>query len=199
MSKSKKVKTKYLLEGRFIGFVGKANKKPKRMRIATKDGEQYLKLAKDLRKTARDLLTPGDWIQAQVTQTVNPKKDQVKLQAKTVTPAFPGQPLTVFKPVEKPKKKTKACVMVCQKSSCRKRGAADVSQAIAATLETKGLKDEVAIKGTGCMKQCKKGPCVVFMPDKDRYVKVKPKQIPELIEKHFTDKLQEEVVPASKS
>lgn len=198
MSKSKKVKTKRLFEGRFIGFVGKVDKKPKQMQIATKDGEQYLKLSKDLRKTARDLLTPGDWIQAQVIQTVNRKKGKVKLKAKTLTPAIPAQPPTVFKPVEKPKKKTKACVMVCQKSSCRKRGAADVSSAIAATLEDQGLKDEVAIKGTGCMKQCKKGPCVVFMPDKNRYVKVKPKQVPELIEKHFADKLQE-AVSSSKS
>lgn len=84
--------------------------------------------------------------------------------------------------------------MVCQKSSCRKRGAADVSQAINATLDAKGLTDEIAIKGTGCMKQCKKGPCAVFMPDKERYVKMKPKQVPELIEKHFPAKLQPEAV-----
>jgi (2Fe-2S) ferredoxin len=194
VSKSKKIKTQRLLEGRFVGFVGKVDKKPKRMRIATKDGEQYLKLSKDLRKIAREVVTPGDWVSAQVVQTVNPKKGKVKLKAKAITPTIPGQPSTVFKPIEKPKQKTKECVMVCQKSSCRKRGAADVSQAISATLEAKGLTDEVAIKGTGCMKQCKKGPCAVFMPDKERYVKVKPQQVPGLIEKHFQGTLQAEAV-----
>lgn len=93
-------------------------------------------------------------------------------------------------PVSTPK--TKACIMVCQKSSCRKRGADQVCQAITESLRDRGLEDQVSLKGTGCMKQCKQGPCVVFMPDKSRYTEVVPNEIHTLVEKHFAAKLKPE-------
>ncbi|GAB4197254.1 MAG: OB-fold nucleic acid binding domain-containing protein [Coleofasciculaceae cyanobacterium] len=88
--------------------------------------------------------------------------------------------------------KTKACVMVCQKSSCRKRGADRVCQAITESIRDRGLEDQVSLKGTGCMKQCKQGPCVVFMPDKSRYTGVTANEIHTLVEKHFAAKLKRE-------
>ncbi len=184
------IKSKQLLEGRFIGFGEKEETKPKYLQLATKEGEKSIKLPKKLQNSVSGLLTPGDWLQVGVKQTINPKKGEVKLKAKYLLPSTPGKAVGVFKPTEKPNKKTKDCVMVCQKSSCCKRGAADVSRAISKALEEKGLAGEIAIKGTGCMNQCKKGPCVVFMPDKSRYIQVKSKQIPELVEKHFANKLE---------
>ncbi len=82
--------------------------------------------------------------------------------------------------------------MVCQKSACRKRGSDEVCEAITQSLRDRGLDDEVALKGTGCMKQCKQGPCAVFMPDKSRYTGLAPKDIDKLIEKHFAAKLKPE-------
>jgi (2Fe-2S) ferredoxin len=43
---------------------------------------------------------------------------------------------------------------------------------------------QVTIKGTGCMKQCKAGPNIV-MPDKTRYSRIRPQDIPNLVDKHF--------------
>jgi (2Fe-2S) ferredoxin len=63
---------------------------------------------------------------------------------------------------------------------------------VTASLRDRGLEDQVAIKGTGCMKQCKSGPCVVFMPDKSRYTGVAVKEVQILVEKHFTAKLKPE-------
>jgi (2Fe-2S) ferredoxin len=54
-----------------------------------------------------------------------------------------------------------------------------------ASLEEKGLKEAVNIKLTGCLKQCKKGPNVVVMPDKKHYSQVAPQDVPSLIERHF--------------
>lgn len=116
----------------------------------------------------------------------------------TATDVFPypstlnGDELTPLSkpPVAAPKNKT--CIMVCQKSSCRKRGADQVCQAIAESLRDHGLEDQVSIKGTGCMKQCKQGPCVVFMPDKSRYTEVTPNEINRLVEQHFAAKLKPE-------
>jgi (2Fe-2S) ferredoxin len=181
----------FRLEGRFVGFVGDLEEKPKRLRVATAEGERYIKLSKELRSSLREVLEPGDWIQISGEQKYKYKTGELKLKAFQLKLTAPIQQERVFQPpVAAPR--TKACVMVCQKSSCRKRGAGEVCQAVTESLRDRGLEDQVAIKGTGCMKQCKSGPCVVFMPDKSRYTGVVPKEVPTLIEKHFAAKLKPE-------
>lgn len=192
MSKPKKKVSQVTLEGRFISFRGNPSKKPKQIHLLTKEGEQKIKLAKKLRSHIRESLIPGDWVQVQVKETRKGKK--VKRKAKSVQPTTPRKPSEVFLPLDFPQepKKTKDCIMVCQKSSCRKRGATEIYEAAAETLAAKCLENEVAVKGTGCMKQCKRGPCMVFMPDKSRYIGVKAKNVPVLIDKHFDAKVNPE-------
>ncbi|MDF0555530.1 (2Fe-2S) ferredoxin domain-containing protein [Kamptonema sp. UHCC 0994] len=79
----------------------------------------------------------------------------------------------------------KAKILVCQKSDCQKRGGRAVCQALENALSDRGLKDQVTIQGTGCLKQCKAGPNIVLMPDKTRYSRIEPAEIPAIIEKHF--------------
>ncbi|MEO8892019.1 MAG: (2Fe-2S) ferredoxin domain-containing protein [Coleofasciculaceae cyanobacterium] len=190
MSKSAKIST-FNLEGRFIGFVGELETKPKRLRLATAEGERYIKLEKELRSSLYEALTPGDWLQISGEQKYKYKTGELKLKAEQVTLKAANPQEKVFQPaVAAPK--TKACVMVCQKSSCCKRGASQVLGALTESIRTRGLEDQVAIKGTGCMKQCKSGPCVVFMPDKSRYTKVAPKAVLELVDKHFAAQLKPE-------
>lgn len=179
----------FSLEGRFVGFVGDLEEKPKRIRVATAEGERYVKLSKQLRCSSLcEVLEPGVWVQISGEQKLKYKTGEIKLKAYRVSLTVPTQQESVFQPpVAAPK--TKACVMVCQKSSCRKRGAGEVCQAVTESLRDRGLEDRVAIKGTGCMKQCERGPCVVFMPDKSRYTRVDPAEIPTLIEQHFAAKL----------
>ena len=188
MSKPKKKVSKFTLEGRFIGFVGDPEKRPKRLRLFAAEGEHYIKLSKDLRRSLPEILVPGDWIEISGKKTFKGKSGKLKLKAERVQQAAPGKSEGVFQPQVAPQK-TKDCIMVCQKSSCCKRGAKEVFQAVNDSLQKYGLQEQVAAKGTGCMKQCKKGPCVVFMPDKSRYINTEPKNIPMLIEKHFAAKL----------
>ncbi|AFZ21113.1 (2Fe-2S) ferredoxin domain-containing protein [Allocoleopsis franciscana] len=210
----------FYLEGRFIGFVGDVEEKPKRIRVATAEGERYIKLSKELRYSMRGVLQPGDWVEIFGELKLKDKTGELKLKAsrlKVTAPALkglvkedteePGALATRGKKAQNsstnssqnlnhkpstPAPKGKACVMVCQKSSCRKRGADKVCQALTESLHDHGLEDQVAIKGTGCMKQCKQGPCVVVMPDKSRYTGLAPQEIPKLVEKHFAAKLKPE-------
>ncbi len=208
----------FSLEGRFVGF-GEDRKEPsKRIKIATAQGEYCIKLSKELRGYLWRVLQPGDWVQVIGKQKFKDKTGELKLKAFQVRLTPPTKQPRELSPEpennqtgRKPEAehlverlsppspaapKTKDCIMVCQKSSCRKRGADSVCQAITESLRDHGLEDKVALKGTGCMKQCKQGPCVVFMPDKSRYVGVAPKDINQLVEKHFTAKLKpEESVP----
>ena len=217
----KETKSRFSLEGRFVGFVGDFGKQPKHIRVTTSDGERYIKLLKKLRGSVIGILEPGDWVQISGKQKYKKKTGKLKLKAaqlKSITPAqqktVSPSPIAAPRVSEKrsgetsqqtrgrgdagtrrmeiprkisltPAPKSKACVMVCQKSSCRKRGGSKVSQSVADYLQERGWENQVAIKGTGCMKQCKKGPCVVFMPDKCRHTNVDPKQVPALMEKHF--------------
>lgn len=208
-----------------MGFVGDVEEKPKRIRVATAEGERYIKLSKELRYSMAGLLQPGDWVEIFGERKLKDKTGELKLKAyhlKVTAPALKGlvkqdteksgtlarisgetqqasgnsspssssPSLNHASPMAAPK--GKACVMVCQKSSCRKRGADQVCQALTQSLHDHGLEEQVAIKGTGCMKQCKQGPCVVVMPDKSRYTGLAPQEIPKLVEKHFAAKLKPE-------
>ncbi|MEO0355468.1 MAG: (2Fe-2S) ferredoxin domain-containing protein [Cyanobacteria bacterium P01_A01_bin.3] len=78
-----------------------------------------------------------------------------------------------------------ACIRVCRKSSCRKRGGDAVWAALETAIQDQNLGDRVKLKATGCMDKCKTGPNLV-MPGKMRYCKVKAKSIPGLLEEHIT-------------
>ena len=193
MSKSNKVVSNFSLEGRFVSFVGDVEDKTKWIKIATSEGERYIKLSKELRGNLPRLLQAGDWLQISGKLKLNYDTGELKLKAYQVTLTAP----TIREPASHPPvaaSKTKDCVMVCQKSSCQKRGAGEVCQAVAQSLRDRGLEEQVVLKGTGCMKECKRGPCVVFMPDKSRYIGISPTEIPMLIEKHFAAKLRPEQI-----
>ncbi|HEY9601893.1 MAG TPA: (2Fe-2S) ferredoxin domain-containing protein [Allocoleopsis sp.] len=178
------------LEGRFIGFADETERYPKRLQVATATGDRVIKLSKYLRGSIREALQPGDWVQIYGEQKLK-KTGELKLKALAVKSIAVAQPPSLSPPASVAPK-PKACVMICQKSSCRKRGAAEVAQAVQDTLCDRGLEDQVAIKDTGCMKQCKQGPCMVFMPDKSRYTGVTPERVNILVDRHFTAKLKPE-------
>ncbi|MEH2286623.1 (2Fe-2S) ferredoxin domain-containing protein [Nostoc sp.] len=189
--------SEFRLEGRFIDFVIKDGYKLKGLLLATHEGECYVKLAKHLR-TAFDLRLPaGTWLQVVGYKEYDIKKDKVTLKAERViaarskiaavqTIAAPHEPPSTDNVKLKPDK-TKATILVCQKSDCMKRGGKALCQALEAALSDRGLEDQVTIKGTGCMKNCKAGPNLV-MPDKTRHSRIQAAQVPALMNQHFGDK-----------
>lgn len=182
--------SEFSIEGRFLGFVIEDGYKLKRLQLNTAEGEQSIKLCKELRARLRWDLTPGDWFQVAGEKTLEPKTGKVKLKAYRITPIVPRHietpnPVKVAsEPTVSRPAKTKATILVCQKSDCIKRGAGGVCQAMQASLRDRDLQDQVTIKGTGCMKHCKAGPNIV-MPDKTRYNKIDADDIPAIMEKHF--------------
>ncbi|BAY16663.1 hypothetical protein NIES21_24930 [Anabaenopsis circularis NIES-21] len=189
--------TEFCLEGRFIDFVIKDGYKLKGLKLETSEGECYVKLAKPLR-AAFDLRLPkGTWLQVVGTKKYDEKKSEYTLKAERVMAARsdlgrvatstalqepPASNVTQVKPA-----KTKQTILMCQKSDCWKRGGKQVCQAFEAALSDRGLEDQVTIKGTGCMKNCKAGPNVV-MPDKTRYSRIQTEQVASLMDKHFAEK-----------
>jgi len=175
----------FSLEGKFLGFELEDGYKRKYLQIGTVEGEYRVKLPKYLRSSFELNLQPGDVLQIFGERKFDYKKDSLKLKAERVI-AIDRQPpaITPATPVKR-QTKAKASILVCQKSDCVKRGAKGVCQALQASLSDRGLENEVEIKATGCLKQCKAGPNVVVMPDKTRYTRVQTEQVAELIDKHF--------------
>ncbi|MEH2142522.1 (2Fe-2S) ferredoxin domain-containing protein [Nostoc sp.] len=190
--------SEFCLEGRFINFVIKDGYKLKGLLLATHEGEFYIKLAKHLRAAFDLRLPPGTWLQVVGYKKHDLKDGTITLKAEQVmaAPSEMGRVETTT-PIQEPPSidnvkakpaKTKATILVCQKSDCIKRGGKAVCQALEAALSDRGLEDQVTIKGTGCMKNCKAGPNLV-MPDKTRHSRIQASQVPALMNQHFGDKM----------
>ena len=194
MGKSDKIISEFQLEGRFLGFILKDGYKPKTLRLETATREYWIKLPKSLREEVLrdklyDRLKPGDRIYATGESVLSLKNGTVKLIADEIQ--WPNSdrlepiPVESSNPANPCRQKKKCRILVCEKSDCRKRGAAKIAIALQDQLDELGLSDRVQIKKTGCMSRCKHAPNVVVMPDKTRYSRLGPEEIPELIEKHF--------------
>ena len=79
---------------------------------------------------------------------------------------------------EKPIKRR--CVMVCQYRSCSRNGAAEVLTAFQQET-TAG----VFVSSSDCMGQCASGPTVRVMPDGSWYCRVKPSDVPAIVQQHL--------------
>ncbi len=180
MSKSKHRVEDFSFEGKLLGFVIKDGYKIKYLRIIVGEVEYWIKPSKELRKSLDSNIIPGCWLEVEGTKKLNRKNGTIKYKADLV--ALKNATET---PVKAKKSKSKAKVLICQKSSCRKRGANKVCEALEGNLRDRGIEEEVTIKLVGCLKECKKGPNLVLMPDKVRYSKVNPKAVPDLIDKHL--------------
>lgn len=188
MGKKFKQVSAFNFEGRFLSFELEDGYKIKRLNLATADGEVCIKLSKEARASVRGVLTPGDWIWVFGEQHTNSETEATKYKAYLIKQAAPGQTPALSAPEpteEKSKSKPKATILVCQKSDCMKRGGKAVCQRLQQELSDRGLTDQVAVKGVGCMKECKAGPNLVVMPAKSRYTRIQANEIPNLLDHHF--------------
>jgi len=191
MSFSKELISDFKVVGQLLGFVIKEGDKIKYLRVTVNNQEYWIKPAKEIRYNLNPHITPGCWIQISGTRKFDLKKGKLKLKADVVElaniPQF-SQNIVNDPPLQTAKlnNSKKPCILVCQKSTCWQRGGREICQKLEQNLSELGLKEKVQIKTTGCLKQCKKGPNVIMMPDKTHYSYVQPQQIPKLLEKHIS-------------
>lgn len=192
MSKSSSVVTSFNFNGK-LSKISYKKKKIKYIKLETEQGQYWIKVAKKLSKKISKL-SLGSQLQVEGKAKHNPTKGKTKYKAQLVMviPIEPSEDVVEAKtktvsllPVFDRKVKSKAKVLICQKSNCWKKGGKQVCTEIKSKLEDLGLEKEIPIKKTGCLSQCKKAPALVMMPDKARYTKVKPKQVAKMVEKHL--------------
>ncbi|MEG4454527.1 (2Fe-2S) ferredoxin domain-containing protein [Microcoleus sp. N9_A1] len=215
MYKSGKQVSEFSLEGEILALIVEDGCKLKYLRISSDRGVEFLvKLSKELRSFLSPIFTPGLRVQVVGEKELNLKNGKIKLKARSLKLAqgqndrspelldstnLPVGVLTsddraigkseftsdtAAQTVKAPAK-TQTKILVCQKSDCLKRGAGGVCKALENALNSRGLEEQVTVQGTGCLKQCKAGPNIVVMPDKTRYSRIAPAEVPAIIDKHF--------------
>ncbi|MEG3846593.1 (2Fe-2S) ferredoxin domain-containing protein [Microcoleus sp. herbarium19] len=207
--------SEFSLEGEILSLIVEDGYKLKYLRIGSDLGIEFLvKLCKELRASLPSVLTPGLRVQVAGEKQLNLKNGKLKLKAyslklsgskhdrtqeavgATNAPVSlvtsPGATIgktEVSSPAAaqtvKAPAKTQTKILVCQKSDCQKRGGKAVCKALENALNSRGLEGQVTVQGTGCLKQCKAGPNIVVMPDKTRYSRIAPAEIPAIVDKHF--------------
>ncbi len=75
----------------------------------------------------------------------------------------------------------RASISVCTGTGCLATGASRVVSAFRDEIESRGLTDEVELRGTGCHGFCEKGPIVVLGPEETCYLQTTPEDVPAII------------------
>ncbi len=190
MTKASNVVTPFELSGKLTKISYK-KKKIEYIKLNTEQGKYWIKVPKKLREQIASL-SKGCQLEVNGTSKEYSETGKIKYKAQTVVvipqdlSATPVKTKTVsLLPVFDSKIKSKAKVLICQKSNCWKKGGNKVHAQLESILSDRGLSDEIPIKKTGCLNQCKKAPALVMMPDKARYNQVKPQQVAKLVDKHL--------------
>jgi NADH-quinone oxidoreductase subunit F len=76
----------------------------------------------------------------------------------------------------------KPCIAVCAGTGCAAFGARSVVDALENEIRQRGLEDKIEVLVTGCQGYCERGSIVVIRPKGIFYQKVKPEDVPEILE-----------------
>lgn len=79
-------------------------------------------------------------------------------------------------------------ISVCNGTACRPYGSNPVIETFKAEIERRSLGDQIVLKVTGCHGFCERGPIAVIEPGNLFYQKIKPGDVPEIIEKTLLNK-----------
>lgn len=190
MTKANNLVSSFSWKGKLIKIKYQKGKL-KFIKLATNQDQYWIKIPKKLQQQISSL-SQGCNLEIKGRLKKNSQTGKTKYKAQAIM-LVSQKPLKKSKetktagllPIFNNKLKPKAKVLICQKSNCWKKGGKKICQELEGILGDRGLIGEMPIKKTGCLKQCKKAPALVMMPDKARYSKVKPKQMSGLVEKHL--------------
>ncbi len=79
----------------------------------------------------------------------------------------------------------RAQLLICAGTGCVSSRSFQVRDALLEEIGKRGLEDEVQVVATGCQGFCAQGPIMIFQPDGIFYQKLKPKDVPLLVEEHL--------------
>jgi Thioredoxin-like [2Fe-2S] ferredoxin len=156
------------LVGQFVGYELKDGYKVKRLNLLTADGMQSVKLTKEARAALFRLnsgttIVPGTLLSLAVTAKFDDGAIKYKvydLQILAAATTIEPMNLPVTESDSPRPKLTK--IRVCDRGTCRKRGALEVYAQLQQEIHDRGLGNQIVLEKTGCLKDCKQGPNVTI-------------------------------------
>lgn len=172
--------SEFTIVGRLEDFVISSKGRIKYLSLSTPEEDYSIAVAKSPKNVLAKYLKPGCHLK--VTGMRKCKLDRAEVEYKAYRIELLPEPASLNK-ASVPKQK-KAKILVCQGSSCGKKGGRAICNLLQTELKAKGITNEVEIKTTDCMKQCKQAPYLI-MPGRNSYSRVKPAQVSQLVNKHL--------------
>jgi (2Fe-2S) ferredoxin len=186
MSKFAKQRIPFEVEGQFLGFLPDKDGKLKYLHWQAEAEVFVGKIPKPLRSALYRTLKPGDRVQIAGEREVDLLKEREKWVLYRVVPLGERAGCIASGAEADPEPgapKAKGKVLVCQKSNCYRRGAGAVIQAL--DFHLAAYSGSICVEGVSCLKDCQRGPNLVFLPDKVRYSGVSSQAVPALLKRHF--------------
>ncbi|MBR5079736.1 MAG: NADH-quinone oxidoreductase subunit NuoF [Victivallales bacterium] len=78
-------------------------------------------------------------------------------------------------------------ILICGDTGCLVSNSQEIIANLRAEVKAAGLENDVNVIQTGCFGFCAQGPIVKIMPDNVFYVKVKPEDAKEIVQKHIVE------------
>jgi (2Fe-2S) ferredoxin len=185
-------KSPFRLVGQLEGYELSKSGKVRSLNLKTSEGLRQIKLMQSsrldlLRGVLNGLVSQGAWLEIVGQQKVYSDGTLKSLKAQGLTALQAPCDIEELA-VESPNPPLRQSVvpskiLICQKSSCRKRGSLAVQQALEQELGDRQLSSQVCVKATGCLKHCSKGPNLII--DKTPYRDVTVKDLAKLLDRHF--------------
>jgi (2Fe-2S) ferredoxin len=194
-------KIPFSLIGQFEGYALSQSGKVRRLHLETSQGLCSVKLTHAscidlLRGVLSESIQRGSWLEVTGVQKIDPQGGVKSLKAERVMVAtFPKEldpPCVGLLDLPIVQQSAKAKVLVCQQSSCRKRGSKQIQWAVEREIGDRALDQQVCVKAVGCLKHCSKGPNLVI--NKTHYRNVSHKDVIALLDQHFAPR--RESIPA---
>jgi Thioredoxin-like [2Fe-2S] ferredoxin len=166
--KTKSVMDSTNLVGQFVGYELKDGYKVKRLNLLTTDGIQSVKLAKEARAALFRLnssttIGPGTLLSLAVEAKFDDGEVRYKAYDLQILAAATPIVLTHLPATQSDAPKPQVTkIRVCDRGTCRKRGALEVYAQLQQEIGDRGLGDRVILEKTGCLKDCKHGPNVTI-------------------------------------
>jgi NADP-reducing hydrogenase subunit HndC len=82
----------------------------------------------------------------------------------------------------------KPTIVLCGATGCETLGAKEVVKAFKEEFKKRNLEEKIDIKETGCLGSCERGPRVTIQPEEIAYFRVKPSDVPEIVERTILNK-----------
>lgn len=178
--------SEFTISGTLEDFVVNSKGRVKYLYLSTPEEDYAIAVAKSPTNLFSQQLQPGCYLKVTGMRKYKLHQDQLEYKAYRIelltTPVVspPDTETTAIQSTIK-KAKPKVKVLFCQNSDCWQKGGKVACELLKTELRNEGMIDQVEIKTTGCMKQCKQAPNVVIMPGRNRYSRVQPQQLSSLI------------------